>query len=603
MEKSSFPAPPRPTRRPTRPSTKSALLFIPLIAFLSLYNLNANTRQSFQNFFTLDGWAIETGPRVESSAGTFVGTVLDDLNHPVPIEAFLGIPYAQPPVGQLRFAKPVPVESRNGTFQATEYSPRCPGKQLLRIPGTPWLEADEDCLSLNIFRWRGSFPTAKLPVLVYIHGGAYNRGFAAMHDTASMLSWSEEPFIAISFNYRIGALGFLNSGLTEKEGLLNLGLHDQRLVLEWVQQNIESFGGNPQDVTIAGLSAGAHSIGHHILNINEPRTLFNKAIVESGSAISRAVHPPNSALHEEQFTQLLHEVGCANKPAAEILSCLRAAPPSAVIEAQTTIFNSYNPSLRWAWQPVLDNDIISRRPLEALRSGDYHKVRLLTGFNSNEGSMYVPKSASTSSEFTNFFASLLPHLSKSDLEKLNTLYPDPATNPDSPYTDTRDLASLGIGPQFKRIEAAYGHYAYVTPVRQTAKILSSSNDAPVYLYHWALNRTVLAGANHGDQIFYETMTPASRAVSPAHDSLARAFNAYLTSFIVTGDPNALSGKKAIERPTWPIVGKQEESLVFGRGNDEAAGGVEKGHGIESGVDAWGAEQRKFWEGVSERWED
>lgn len=119
---------------------------------------------------------------------------------------------------------------------------RCPGKQLLRIPGTPWLESSEDCLTLNIFRWRGTFANARLPVLVYIHGGAFNRGFAAMHDTASMLANSEEPFIALSFNYRIGALGFLNSKVTEKQGLLNLGLHDQKLVLEWVAKNVENFG-------------------------------------------------------------------------------------------------------------------------------------------------------------------------------------------------------------------------------------------------------------------------------------------------------------------------------------------------------------------------
>jgi triacylglycerol lipase len=568
---------------------------------LSLYNLNATTRKSFQNFFTLDGWSIETAPRAESPQGTFVGTVLDDLNHPVPIEAFLGIPYAQPPVGQLRFAKPVPVENRNGTFQATEYSARCPGKQLLSIPGTPQLEADEDCLTLNIFRWRGSFPTAKLPVLVYIHGGAYNRGYAAMHDTASMLSWSEEPFLALSFNYRIGALGFLNSGLTEKEGLLNLGLHDQRLVLEWVQQNIESFGGNPDDVTIAGLSAGAHSIGHHILNINEPRTLFHKAIIESGSAISRAVHPATSDLHEEQFKNFVEQVGCADKAEADILPCLRAAPFSAITAAQTAVFDASNPSLRWAWQPVLDADIISRRPLEALRSGEYHKVPILTGFNSNEGSMYVPKSAAKSSDFTDFFSTLLPHLTAAELDTLDALYPDPSKDTSSRYVDTRNLTALSIGPQYKRVEAAYGHYAYATPVRQTANILSSST--PVYLYHWALNRTLLAGANHGDQIFYETMSAASRGVSPAHDYLARAFNAYLTSFVVTGDPNGLEGKKAVDRPEWAVYKQGGESLVFGRGNDEAAGGKSRGYSVESGRDTWGSEEGRFWERVSEKWED
>lgn len=239
MEKSRIPTPYRPRKRPTRPTVKSAILIVPLLAFLSLYNLVPSARHSVQSFFSLQGWSIETAPKAETAQGTYIGTLLENENHPVPVEAFLGIPYAQPPVGELRFARPVPVKPSNETFQATEYSLRCPGKQLLRIPGTPWLESDEDCLTLNVFRWRGSFSTAKLPVFVYIHGGAFNRGFAAMHDTASMLAWSEEPFLAVSFNYRIGALGFLNSGLTEKEGLLNLGLRDQSLLLEWVQQNIE----------------------------------------------------------------------------------------------------------------------------------------------------------------------------------------------------------------------------------------------------------------------------------------------------------------------------------------------------------------------------
>lgn len=239
MEKSRIPPPLRPRKRPTRPTTRSALLIVPLLAFLSLYNLVPSARHSVQSFFSLEGWSIETAPRAETSQGTYIGTLLESENHPVPIEAFLGIPYAEAPVNELRFARPVPVKPSNATFSATEYSLRCPGKQLLRIPGRPALESGEDCLTLNIFRWRGSFSNAKLPVLVYIHGGAFNRGFAAMHDTAAMLSWSEEPFLAVSFNYRIGALGFLNSALTEKEGLLNLGLHDQILLLEWIQQNIE----------------------------------------------------------------------------------------------------------------------------------------------------------------------------------------------------------------------------------------------------------------------------------------------------------------------------------------------------------------------------
>lgn len=473
------------------------------------------------------------------------------------------------------------------------------------MPGTPWLESDEDCLTLNIFRWRGSFSNAKLPVLVYIHGGAFNRGFAAMHDTASMLSWSEEPFLAVSFNYRIGALGFLNSGLTEKEGLLNLGLRDQTLLLEWVQENIEQFGGDPNHVTIAGLSAGAHSIGHHIMNVNEKRTLFHKAIIESGGATARAVHPASSKLHETQFDTFVDEVGCSDKPQSEILSCLRGAPSSVVTAAQTAVFDEYNPSVRWAWQPVLDNDIISRRPLDAWKSGDWHKVPIITGHNHNEGTMYVPKVMQASEDFTNFFATLLPQLSKEDLKMLNKLYPDPADAEDSPYVDTRNLSELGLGEQFKRVEAAYGQYAYVTPVRQTARFVSDEGSAPVYQYHWAVNKTVIGGANHGDQIWYETMSPLVRSVSDTNDQIARYFNSYITSFIVTpeGDPNRLSGRKAIHRPTWSPYEDGVGTMVFGLGNDEPAGGSNMGVTALFGDDEWAKKESDFWWKISEVTED
>lgn len=121
---------------------------------------------------------------------------------------------------------------------------------------------DEDCLTANVFRQGGSAlgDGKLLPVAVYIHGGAFNRGTASMHNTASMMAWSGEPFVAVSFNYRIGALGFLPSGLSAQEGVLNLGLKDQIVLFEWVQENIRAFGGDPEQVTLIGLSAGAHSV-------------------------------------------------------------------------------------------------------------------------------------------------------------------------------------------------------------------------------------------------------------------------------------------------------------------------------------------------------
>lgn len=198
-----------------------------------------------------------------TNQGKVVGiSIPEETYRPRAVEAFLGIPYAQPPVGDLRFrpAQKLP-QSPDNVLDASKYGPSGPGKQLLS--GGPKLVYSEDCLTANVFRQQagGESEGGKaLPVAIYIHGGAFNRGTASMHNTASMMAWSNEPFVAVSFNYRIGALGFLPSGLSAKEGVLNLGLKDQIVLFEWVRDNIMAFGGDPENVTLVGLSAGAHSV-------------------------------------------------------------------------------------------------------------------------------------------------------------------------------------------------------------------------------------------------------------------------------------------------------------------------------------------------------
>lgn len=220
----------------------------------------------------------------------------------------------------------------------------------------------------------------------------------------------------------------------------------------------------------------------------------------------------------------------------------------------------------------------------------------------------MPKQMQESNEFTTFFTTLLPQLNKTNLQTLNHLYPDPSTDPASPYIDTRNLSALGLGTQYKRIEATYGQYAYVCPVRQTAQHASRGGQTQpsVYLYHWSLNRTVVGGANHGDQIFYETMSPVVRDVSPTQDEIAKVFSSYITSFILTGDPNTLRGRKAVQRPTWwpfnSVAQQGGDTMVFGRGNDEGAGGSGVGVAAEFVRDRWAVEACGFWwemAGVSE----
>lgn len=196
-----------------------------------------------------------TRPIVTLRQGTYIG--IEVKGESKTTEQFLGIPYALSTGGERRFRAPVPVGASSESYEASRHGNRCPGGPESSIP------QDEDCLNANIFRPKVRPPGRKLPVLVHIYGGAFNFGSARDRNLANMVAWSIEPFIAVGFNYRVGALGFLPSKLTQREGLLNAGLKDQALLLQWVQDNIAEFGGDPKDVTLMGQSAGAHSVSSH----------------------------------------------------------------------------------------------------------------------------------------------------------------------------------------------------------------------------------------------------------------------------------------------------------------------------------------------------
>jgi carboxylesterase type B len=341
------------------------------------------------------------------------------------------------------------------------------------------------------------------------------------------------------------------------------------------------------------------------MDINQPKKLFHKAIMDSGAHTARAIHPPDAALNSQHFRELLDLTPCShfkNLKDPKILTCLRGLPSETVDNAGKEVFARSDPSIRWAWQPVIDGDVISRRPLEAWKSGKFNRVPILTGSAANEGAYYVPQAADKPQDFTNFFRSLLPHLTTSEVAELEKLYPDPSTSPDSPHLDTRNIP--GVGSQYRRLETAYGHYAYTCPVRQTV-IWATFHDSPqpAYLYHWALNKTALFGANHGDQMRYQTFNKEVREISPAQREVSGQFHAYCTSFITKGDPNAIKGRFS-HRPQWTsFENGKGKTMLLGRGNDERAGGTGVGKPAELLDFTWGDEQCEFWWRVSSKWED
>ena len=328
-----------------------------------------------------------------------------------------------------------------------------------------------------------------------------------------------------------------------------------------------------------------------MLNTDRPPP-FHKAILESGAATARAVYPWNNALHEQQFREFLTTLGCAEVPDEDIMETLRSLKAIEIKQASDTIFNMYDPSVRWPFQPVIDGEggMIASRPIDAWRSGKWHKVPILTGFNTNEGAMFVPVGASsTSDDFTNFFRTLLPGLSEDDLTKLNEVYPDPLLDPTSKYVETRN----GLGAQFKRMEQAYGHFAYTAPVRQTVRFATAA-DAPVYLYHFDVNCSIKGGADHGTHASFATYNREIRDISDDIDEITGAMHAYWSSFITTGDPNAVQGRYP-DRPQWPAYLPDNGKLVvFGEGNDEIAGGSNTGIAVQVMDDTFAAEESEYW---------
>lgn len=333
-------------------------------------------------------------------------------------------------------------------------------------------------------------------------------------------------------------------------------------------------------------------IGHHLLNYDEGKApKFHRVVIESGAPTSRAVRKPDAEIHETQFKDFLEEVQCFDSlPASEVFGYLRSLPTATIAKAQTKVFQKYNPSLRWAFQPVIDHEIIRGRPIDAWRTGRWHKVPIMTGFQGNEGSLYVNKKMSTSAEFLDFWRALLPQLSDDDVQEIDRLYPDPNIVPTSAYKKTR--LEHGVGPMYKRIEAAYAHYAYVAPVRQTA--FFASQHVPVYLYHWALRRDVVDGARHGDNMFFEVRDPEICAQSKSQDEMSGVLHAYITSFICTGSPNTLAGAFG-NRIEWkPYDRTDGKVMIFGRDNTEFIGGTHVGEPAVLVEDEFAKVESEFW---------
>lgn len=292
------------------------------------------------------------------------------------VREFLGIPYAAPPVGPLRWRPPQEAAPWQGVRPATQFGNRCP-QNAPGVFGSP--STTEDCLYLNVFApltgHRAAFP--RRPVMVWFPGGGLFSGEGSDYDGSKLVK--DGDTVVVTLNYRIGALGFFSHPSLKAEGhaVSNYGIMDEQAALRWVRDNIASFGGDPDNVTIFGQSAGATGV---LANLVSPASagLFHRAINQSGTRYTPV--PATIAVTEaEEFAQA---AGCPDQAAA----CLRSLSVEQILANQGALIATQKASF-----PTIDGTIITGDPLALIERGQFNRVPVMTGLVADEQAYFLPE--------------------------------------------------------------------------------------------------------------------------------------------------------------------------------------------------------------------
>ncbi|KAI0763539.1 carotenoid ester lipase precursor [Trametes elegans] len=491
-------------------------------------------------------------PSVQLDNGVFTGTTTGNVSK------FLSIPYAQPPVGDLRLRLPVANDAYNGTYNATAFGAACP-QQPGTLPLPPGLGNDilqgllnasqqgstlssEDCLTINVVVPAGTPPGAKLPVAVWIYGGGFMTGDASPYDGGVIVQRSidlREPVVYVSLNYRLSAFGFLSSEEIRKAGVANLGLHDQRQALRWIQKYISAFGGDPSRVIIWGESAGSISAALHMLwNGGDTEGLFHGAFMQSGSPLPLG----NSLRGQANYDSIVAQTGCGDAP--DMLQCLRGVPYDKFKRAVDQTPGLLLPeSLMSTYFPRPDKSSLPDVSQKLLLAGKVANIPIVSGDCDDEGTVtaLLVTNFTTEDQLRAYITApyLFPNISSGELDQLLEAYPDTVAE-GSPYGTGEENA---LTPQYKRIASLQGDLVFQGPRRLFLKTLADRQ--PVWSFLSKRGKsTAIIGSAHTSDVFLNVYAPAD-------------MTDFLINFVNHLDPNGQNGSKI----AWPRYTKESPQLM------------------------------------------
>ena len=397
------------------------------------------------------------------------------------VQSFLGLPYAKPPVGPKRFQRPESYGAWSDEWDGTQLPNSCPQSiddSLDNFEGvTQWnanTNISEDCLYLNIWTPHRSGPPKA--VMVWIFGGGFYAGTSTLDLYDGRIMASEGDVIVVSMQYRIGPMGFLYLGISGAPG--NVGLLDQQLAMQWIFNNIQDYGGDNSRITIFGESAGAASVGLHMLSPLS-KELFQRAIMQSATALNPwAVDEPKIA--KSRSLAVAAAVGCTSDVAEEVLACLMGASFSELTEAMWDIYDKS--VLLTPFAPTIDGYFLRQHPIDLLADGNFKKAPILIGVTHDEGAYFLPF--------------VLPKLYNMSKDSINTrekylqsvrqiLHSDDELTAEivaheykNPYHYSRKLSYMDI------VDDIVGDYCFICPTLNFA-LTYSEQELPVYFYQFA----------------------------------------------------------------------------------------------------------------------